>query len=244
MPLLQGQQCQLDDGKDVCALTTTTMPFSWGWQLQWLWWQRCLHIDSNNAIMTMATTPAWQQATRATMLVEQWWRRLRIDDGNNAIMTRATIAIATMAKMSLHQQWQHHLDKGNDASLTTSNKVDNACVCTHAKEHIICLCLYAPLQTFQVFKLLSQLKNLANLSLQASLQNLPTFAVGKHMANENCCTMTFGGDMVSKMILSACAESIMLSMLPAESMILSAWLLSPLSPLPLVLSMSPLPLLS
>jgi hypothetical protein len=52
-----------------------------------------------------------------------------------------------------------------------------------------------------MFKLASQLANLANLSLQASLQNLPTFAVGEHRTNENCYNMTFGGDMVSKMAL-------------------------------------------
>jgi hypothetical protein len=44
--------------------------------------------------------------------------------------------------------------------------------------------------------------------------------------NENCYTMTFGGDYGYKdgadsMILSACAESIILSVLHAETMILS-----------------------
>jgi hypothetical protein len=48
-----------------------------------------------------------------------------------------------------------------------------------------------------LFELASQLANLANLSLQAILQNLPTFAVGERMTNENRYAMTFGGDMVS-----------------------------------------------
>ncbi len=47
-----------------------------------------------------------------------------------------------------------------------------------------------------MFELASQLLNLANLSSQASLQNLPTFAVGECMTNENGCAMTFAGDKV------------------------------------------------
>jgi hypothetical protein len=41
-------------------------------------------------------------------------------------MTRVTIAITTMAKMPMHQwQWCHH-NKGNNSSLTTSNKGNDA----------------------------------------------------------------------------------------------------------------------
>jgi hypothetical protein len=102
--------------------------------------QRHLRIDSNNAIMTRVTTPDQQQATRVTMLVRQWWRPLHINDGNDTIVTKAAIAIATMAKAPAHQQQQQHHNEGNDASLTTSNKGDNACVCTHTNKHIICSC--------------------------------------------------------------------------------------------------------
>jgi hypothetical protein len=127
MPLLQGEWHQLDNSKDACALIMATTPLSWGQQLQLQQWQKCLCIDSNNTITTMATMPAWQQAMRATILaqqqnsrdactstmattpswqeqqlpLQQWQRGLRIDD-NNAIIKRAT-------KPS---QWgqQHQLD--------------------------------------------------------------------------------------------------------------------------------------
>jgi hypothetical protein len=133
-------------------------------------------------------------------LVQQRQRRLRIDDGNNAIVTR-TISIATMAKMLVNQRQQCHNNKGNNASLTASNKGDSACMHTHANEHIKCPCSHAPSQTYHMFELTSQLANLANLSSQASLQNLQTFAVGERMTNENRYAMTFGGDMVSKKAL-------------------------------------------
>jgi hypothetical protein len=77
-----------------------------------------------------------------------------------------------------------------------SDKGDNTCVRTHANENIICLCLHAPLRTYHMFELTSQLANLENLSLQASLQNLSTFAVGESTTNENRYAMTFVGDMV------------------------------------------------
>jgi hypothetical protein len=52
-----------------------------------------------------------------------------------------------------------------------------------------------------MFELASQLENLANLNLQASLQNLPTFAVGERTTNENHYARTFGRDMVSNTVL-------------------------------------------
>ncbi len=143
-PLLWEPQQQLDDGKDACALTTATMPLSWGWKLQWQQLQGCLSIDSNDAIMTRATMPAQWRVTRAKMLVQQQQRWLRINDGNNTIMTRSTFAIATTAKIQVHQWQQCHHDKGDDASLTTSNKGDDACMRTHSHEHIICSCSHAP----------------------------------------------------------------------------------------------------
>jgi hypothetical protein len=39
---------------------------------------------------------------------------------------RATIAMATTAKTPAHQRQQHHHNEGNNASLMTSNKGDNA----------------------------------------------------------------------------------------------------------------------
>jgi hypothetical protein len=162
MPLLWGQQRQLDNGKDACASTTAMMPSSWGWQSQSQQWQRPLHINGNDAITMRVTIPAQQQATRVTTLAWQWQRCLRIDNGNYAIMTRATIAIVTMAKMPVHWRQQCHHNKGDNASLTTRNKANNACVCTHTNEHIICLCLHALLQTYHMFELSSQLANLAN----------------------------------------------------------------------------------
>jgi hypothetical protein len=120
---------------------------------------------------------------------KKWWGTYPLDP------------LATMAKTLVHQWQQHHHDQGNNTSLTMSNKGNNACMLTHANEHIIHLCLHAPSQTYHMFELASQLANLVNISLQASSQNLPTFAVGKRTTNENCYTMTFGGDMVSKMAL-------------------------------------------
>ncbi len=105
------------------------MPLSWGWQLQLRRWQRHLSINGNNAIMTRAMMPAWQQATRVTMLAQQQWRCLCNDNSNNAIVTRATIA-GTMAKMLAHWRWQCQHDKGNNTSLTTSYKGNKASLTT------------------------------------------------------------------------------------------------------------------
>ncbi len=74
-PLQQGQWqatratmlAQQNSG-DACASMTATTP-SWREQQMLLRQrQRRLRINSNNTITTRATTPAWQQATRATML--------------------------------------------------------------------------------------------------------------------------------------------------------------------------------
>jgi hypothetical protein len=98
MPLLQGQQCQLNNGKDTCTTTMATTTLSWGRQLQSQQQQRCKRIDSNNAITTRASMPDQQRAIRATMLAQQWQRCLCIDNINNAIVKRVTIAIATIAE--------------------------------------------------------------------------------------------------------------------------------------------------
>jgi hypothetical protein len=111
--------------KDACALTTATMPSSWGQQLQSQQWQRCLHINGNGAITTRATTPAWQWAMRVTMLAQQWRRRLHIDNGKKTIVRRTMIAIATLAKTLAHQWQQCNHNKGNNASFLTSNEGNN-----------------------------------------------------------------------------------------------------------------------
>jgi hypothetical protein len=98
MPLQQGQQHQLEDGNDAIAMRATTPP----------------QIKGNDAIVTRATTPA-----------QQWQGRLCINNGNNAIVMRATITITTMAKTPAHWRQQCHHNKGNNASLTTSNKGDD-----------------------------------------------------------------------------------------------------------------------
>jgi hypothetical protein len=140
MPLQQGQQCHHNDGKDACASMMTTL----------LWQgQQCqledgnnanamratmpLQIKGDNAIVTRAITPAWQ-----------WQGCLRINNSRDTIAMRGTIAIATTAKMPVHQRqwrhcnkgnnaiammartpahwwwWQHHCNEGNDASLRTA----------------------------------------------------------------------------------------------------------------------------
>ncbi len=81
-----------------------TMPLWQEQQLTLRQWQRCLHIDGNNTITTRGTTPAWQQATRATMLAWWWWRCLPINNNNDAIMTMAkmpaSINLLTMAPIT------------------------------------------------------------------------------------------------------------------------------------------------
>jgi hypothetical protein len=66
--------------------------------------------------MMRASTPAQQQATRARTLAQQWQRHLRINSGDNTIMRRVATAIATTAKMPVHQQCQCHHGKGNNAN--------------------------------------------------------------------------------------------------------------------------------
>ncbi len=55
---------------------------------------------------------------------------LCIDNGNDVIVMRVTIAVATMAKMPVHQQQQCHHDKDDNASMTTSNEGDKASLST------------------------------------------------------------------------------------------------------------------
>jgi hypothetical protein len=75
MPLQQGKQFQLEDGKDFITTRITTP--SW--------------IKDNDAIITRVTTPAW------------WWQgHLRIDNNNITVVMRVTIAIAMMAKTPAH----------------------------------------------------------------------------------------------------------------------------------------------
>jgi hypothetical protein len=53
-PLLQGQQCQLDD---YASLTMAETPSQQGQQLPLQQQQRCLRINVNNAILTRETMP-------------------------------------------------------------------------------------------------------------------------------------------------------------------------------------------
>ncbi len=88
-----------------------TTPSWWEQQSPLQQQQRCLRINGNNTITTRATTQAWWQAMRATMLAWQQWRCLCINEGNDTIMT--------MAKTPAHWQWQQfNYYKGNNASLT------------------------------------------------------------------------------------------------------------------------------
>jgi hypothetical protein len=109
-------------------------------------WQRYHHNKGDNTNLT--------SRDEGVMLVWQWQRCLCINDGNNSIVTRATIAITTMEKMPAHWRQQCHLNEGNNASLTTrDNKSNNACMHTHANNHIICSGLHTPLQTYHIFQL-------------------------------------------------------------------------------------------
>ncbi len=85
-------------------------------------WGQCRCNGGNNAIVTMAKTPAYQ-----------WWQQCHCDKGNNTSLTTSTMPSwqkqqhycnngkdAWTAKMPAHQQWQHHCDEGNNASLTTA----------------------------------------------------------------------------------------------------------------------------
>jgi hypothetical protein len=92
-PLLQGQQRQLDD---YASLTTAETPSRWGQQLPSQQWWRCLRINGKNAIATKATMPLWWQ-----------WGCLRIDDDKDTIVMRAM--------MPAWGQWWCHHNKGNNA---------------------------------------------------------------------------------------------------------------------------------
>ena len=111
------------NSKDTCALMMTKMPLQQGWQRQL--------EDGNNAIAKKETTLLWIKGnnaivTRAMTPAQQQQGLLCIDKGNNAIIMRATIANATTAKTPAHWwQWHHH-NEGNNASLRTSNKSNDA----------------------------------------------------------------------------------------------------------------------
>ncbi len=53
-------------------------------------------------------------------------RNLHINNGNNAIVMRATITIPAIVKTLAHRWQQRHHNEGNNASLTTSNKGNDA----------------------------------------------------------------------------------------------------------------------
>jgi hypothetical protein len=130
MPLQQGQQCHCNDAKDAYALMMTTTPLQWGQQHQL--------EGSNVAIAMRATTPSQIKgndaiATRATTPAQSRQGRLCINNGNNTIVMRATIAIVTMAKMPAYWRQQCHHNKGNNASLTTSNEGNDASLTTAEK---------------------------------------------------------------------------------------------------------------
>jgi hypothetical protein len=226
------------------------------------WWQGCLRINYSKDTIIMLGTIAMAMTAK---MPAHWWQWCHHNKGNDASLTmsnKGNNASLTMAETPAYWQWQqdhcdksnschcdnskklvhwwkqHHHDKGNNASLMTSNKGNDTCMCTHANKHIICSCLHTPLQIYHMFEFASQLANLANLSSQASLQTLPTIAEGERKTNENCCAIMFGGNYGFK----DGAESMILSALPVESIILSARLSSPLSPL-LLLSPSMLLLL-
>jgi hypothetical protein len=98
-PLQQGQHCQLEDGNDAIA-TSASMPS---------------RIKDNDTNVTRATLPA-----------QHWQGCLHIDNSNYTIVMRVTIAIGMMEKTPVHQLQQCYHDKGNSASLMTSNKGKNA----------------------------------------------------------------------------------------------------------------------
>jgi hypothetical protein len=116
MPFLWGQQCRPNNGKDASALTAATTPLWWGQQFQSRQRQKCLCINGNNTIPLRATMPAWQQATRATMLAQQWPRRCAL---------ATVITPSWREQQSPLQQWQRCLHIDNNASLMISNKGDD-----------------------------------------------------------------------------------------------------------------------
>jgi hypothetical protein len=120
MPAWGRQQCHHDKGKNAIAdqgqqrhcykgddaiLMTARMP-------AYRQWQQCHCYEGNNcncnnsedACISMATTPSWQMQ-QCQLEDKQQGRWRCISNGDNTIMTRATIAIATTAKMPVHW-WQ------------------------------------------------------------------------------------------------------------------------------------------
>ncbi len=129
----QGWWCHCYEGNDA-SLTTARTPAHWQWQQHHCHEANNCNCNNDKDACTSAAMAPLQQGqwrvTRATTLVWQQWRRLHINDGNDAIMMRVTIAIGTTAKMPAHWQQQCHHDKDNHASLTTSDKGNNASMMT------------------------------------------------------------------------------------------------------------------
>ncbi len=101
----------------------TTMPFQQE--------QQCQLEGNNNAITTKATMPLWIKGknaivTWATTLDQCWQGCLHINNGNDTIVMRVTITMATTAKIPVHQGQGCHHNKGNNASLMTSDKGNGA----------------------------------------------------------------------------------------------------------------------
>jgi hypothetical protein len=153
---LQWGQPQLDDSKDAYALMMVTTPLSWGQQHQLndytsltkaempsqqeqqsalQWQQRCLRINSNNAIATRATTPLWwpqgylhinddKDAIATRVMTPAWgWQQCHRKEENNTVADqgqqghwyKGSNASSTTERTLAHWQWQqHHCHKGNN----------------------------------------------------------------------------------------------------------------------------------
>jgi hypothetical protein len=82
-------------------------------QRQW-----CHHNKGNNASSTTSKKGNNASSSTAEMPVHKWWQQYHCDKSNNCH--------CAMVKMPAHWwQWRHH-KKGNNTSLTTSNKGNNA----------------------------------------------------------------------------------------------------------------------
>jgi hypothetical protein len=164
---------------DNTIIKRATMP---AWQCQ-----GCLRINNGNNTIVMRATIAI--ATTAKRPVHQWQWCHHNKNNNSSLPTsyEGDDASFTTTETPAYQQWQWclhgksnncHWDngkdvcaltattpsqQGNNASLMTSDKGNDACMRTHTNKHIICSYLHAPLQTYHMFELISQLTNLANL---------------------------------------------------------------------------------
>jgi hypothetical protein len=115
--------------------------------------QRQHHYDKgNNASLTMSNKGNGASWTTAEMPVHQQKQQCHCDESNYCHRDNGKDTCASTATLP-------H-DKGDDVSLTTSNKgtcahmqtnISNVCVCRHPCKHIICLISQASLQTLQTF---------------------------------------------------------------------------------------------